>query len=70
MKDRQLYFSYRKDTENNEHITTIKNGSTRGQTIIQTPLDAENSISEHVEQIKDYMDVQYENFINMSAKGK
>lgn len=66
--DRTLKFSYEKDVENNEHRTIISNGSSRGNIIIHTPLDAENSILEHVDQIKEYMDVQYENFIKLNTK--
>jgi len=68
--DRQLKFSYKKDLDNNEHRTVISNGSNRGKVIVHTPLDADNSITEHVEQIKEYMDVQYENFIHLSTKDK
>ncbi len=64
----KLTFSYRKDLDKEEHITTIGNGSSRGRVIIHTPLKADNSILEHVEQIKEYMDVQYENFIQLNAK--
>lgn len=68
MRDRTLTFSYRRNTETNEHITAISNGSSRGRVIVHTPLDAEDSVKEHVEQIKEYMDLQYENFIHLNTK--
>jgi len=66
--ERDLKFSYKRDDRKGEHVTTISNGSSRGRVIVHTPLDAENSVLEHVSQIKEYMDLQYENFIHLENK--